>query len=80
MLYDAQLGCGSFSRSMEDLISYLIPQTSYRHPENSRDYPWQRRAYNRTLSCPDLARAINDFLSSDVEFISNDDLPVQLCA
>jgi hypothetical protein len=79
-LGDIQLSSGSFSRPVGDLISFLAPQQSYRSSNSRRDYPWRRHAYDRTLSCPDLARAINDFLSSDVDFGSNDDLPVQLCA
>jgi hypothetical protein len=71
---------GSFSEPMDNLISYVAPQDNRIRTFKDRDYPWRRRAYDRTLSCPDLARAINDFLSSGVEFISNDDLPVQLCA
>ena len=71
---------GSFSEPMDNLISYMSPQENQIRTVKDRDYPWRRRAYDRTLSCPDLARAINDFLSADIEFISNDDLPVQLCA
>lgn len=71
---------GSFSEPIDNLISCLAPQNPRFTPARSRDYPWQRRAYDRTLSCPDLARAINDFLSIGVEFVSNDDLPVRLCA
>lgn len=71
---------GSFSEPMDNLISYISPQDNQIRTFKDRDYPWRRRAYDRTLSCPDLARAINDFLSSDVEFIYNDDVPVQLCA
>lgn len=71
---------GSFSEPMDNLISYMAPSDNQIRAFKDRDYPWRRRAYDRTLSCPDLARAINDFLSSGVEFISNDDLPVQLCA
>jgi hypothetical protein len=71
---------GSFSEPMDNLISYVAQQDNWIRTFKDRDYPWRRRAYDRTLSCPDLARAINDFLSSGVEFISNDDLPVQLCA
>jgi hypothetical protein len=80
MLGDIQLVSGSFSRPVSDIVSFLAPQSTYSRASNGRDCPWRRDAYDRTLSCPDLARAINDFLSSDVEFISNDDLPVQLCA
>jgi hypothetical protein len=79
-LGDIQLASGSFSRPMDDLISFLAPQSSPWRSNRGRDCPWRRRAYDRTLSCPDLARAINDFLSADVEFIGNDDMPVQLCA
>lgn len=71
---------GSFSEPMDNLIFYISPQDNQIRTFKDRDYPWRRRAYDRTLSCPDLARAINDFLSSDVEFICNDDVPVQLCA
>jgi hypothetical protein len=69
---------GSFSEPVDRLVSYLYPQNAQTFSD--RDYPWRRRAYDRTLACPDLARAINDFLSSGVEFVSNDDRPVQLCA
>jgi len=65
---------------VDDLISFLAPQQNYWRNGARRDYPWRRLAYDRTLSCPDLARAINDFLSADVEFGTNDDMPVQLCA
>jgi len=71
---------GSFSEPIDNLIFDLSPHSQQVKPYMDRDYPWRRRAYDRTLSCPYLARAINDFLSSNVEFISNDDLPVQLCA
>jgi len=71
---------GSFSEPIDNLISFMSPQENKPALFRDRDYPWRRRAYDRTLSCPDLARAINDFLSSGVEFISNDDRPVQLCA
>lgn len=71
---------GSFSEPIDELISYVSPQMAGSKSASKRDYPWRRRAYDRTLSCPDLARAINDFLSSGVEFVSNDDTPVQLCA
>ena len=71
---------GSFSEPIDNLIFDLSPHKQQIRPSVERDYPWRRRAYDRTLACPDLARAINDFLSSGVEFISNDDLPVQLCA
>ena len=71
---------GSFTRPVGDIISCLAPQ--YYHNDNSRrrDYPWRRLAYDRTLTCPDLARVINDFLSSDVDFIPEEDFPVRLCA
>jgi hypothetical protein len=71
---------GSFSEPMDELISYVSPQAVKMMSPVKRDYPWRRRAYDRTLACPDLARAINDFLSSGVEFVSNDDMPVQMCA
>jgi hypothetical protein len=80
MLGHNQLACGSFSKPIDDLISYLAPQSNQNRASRGRDYPWRRRAYDRTLSCPDLARQINDFLSADVEFVSNDDSLVQLCA
>jgi hypothetical protein len=79
-LGDRVQAIGSFSEPMDNLISYMTPSDNQIRTFKDRDYPWRRRAYDRTLSCPDLARAINDFLSSGVEFISNDDLPVQLCA
>jgi hypothetical protein len=65
---------------MDDLVSFLTPQSTSWTNNRGRDCPWRRGAYDRTLSCPDLARAINDFLSADIEFITNDDAPVQLCA
>lgn len=71
---------GSFSEPLDHLVSFMYPQNAQIRCFRDRDYPWRRRAYDRTLACPDLARAINDFLSSDVEFVSNDDAPVQLCA
>lgn len=71
---------GSFSKPVDDLISYLAPQHHFGREEQDRDYPWRRLAYDRTLSCPDLARVVNDFLSPDFDFASNDDVPVQLCA
>ena len=77
---DVHLVSGSFSRPVGDIISFLAAQSTYAKASQGRDYPWRRDAYDRTLSCPDLARAINDFLSADVEFVSNDDVPVQLCA
>jgi hypothetical protein len=71
---------GSFSEPVEHLISYMAPQRLRASGFGDRDYPWRRRAYDRTLSCPDLARAINDFLSPGVDFFSNDDSPIHLCA
>jgi len=79
-LLDSHPVSGSFSESVDDIISFLSPTDNVIDDFNERDYPWRRLAYNRTLSCPDLARVINDFLSSGVEFVSNDDRPVQLCA
>jgi hypothetical protein len=79
-LGDGYLGSGNFSEPIDNLISYLVPQNQQIRAFKDRDYPWRRRAYDRTLSCPDLARVINDFLCADVEFVSNDDIPVQLCA
>ena len=79
-MFEGNLACGSFSEPIDDIISYLAPQDLQSRAHASRDYPWRRRAYDRTLSCPDLARVINDFLCADVEFVSNDDLQVQLCA
>ena len=70
--------CGSFANPTCDLISYLAPQRHHNDNAKGRDYPWRRRAYDRTLSCPDLARAINDFLFSDADF--EEELPVRLCA
>ena len=80
VLGDRLQAIGSFSEPMDNLIFDLSPHKQQNTAYIDRDYPWRRRAYDRTLACPDLARAINDFLSSGVEFISNDDLPVQLCA
>jgi len=71
---------GSFSEPMDHLVSFMAAPHDQSPAFRNRDYPWRRLAYDRTLSCPDLARVINDFLSSGVEFVSNDDRPVQLCA
>ena len=79
-MFDGNLSCGSFSEPIDHLISYLAPQQIQSRSSSARDYPWRRRAYDRTLSCPDLARVINDFLCADVEFVSNDDVQIQLCA
>jgi hypothetical protein len=79
-LGDSYLASGNFSEPIDNLISYLAPQNQQSSHFRGRDYPWRRRAYDRTLSCPDLARVINDFLCSDVEFVCNDGAPVQLCA
>ena len=80
MLRESHLAAGSFSESIDDLICFLGPQEPANIEFNRCDYPWRRLAYDRTLSCPDLARVINDFLSSGVEFVSNDDVPVPLYA
>ena len=77
---DGLQAIGSFSEPMDSLISFMCAQEKKMRVSKDRDYPWRRRAYDRTLSCPDLARAINDFLCTGVEFMSNDDVPVQLCA
>lgn len=77
---DSRETIGNFSEPIDNLISYMTPQGAQIRIFKDREYPWRRCAYDRTLSCPDLARAINDFLSSGVEFTSNDDLPVRLCA
>jgi hypothetical protein len=79
-LRESHLAAGSFSESIDDLVCFLGPQEAANVDVNRCDYPWRRLAYDRTLSCPDLARIINDFLSSDVEFVSNDDLPIPLHA
>ena len=71
---------GSFSNAVGDIISLMAPQPYQNDNSSLRDYPWRRRAYDRTLSCPDLARAINDFLSSNIDFAPDDDIPVRLCA
>jgi hypothetical protein len=71
---------GSFTNPVGDLISYLAPQAYLNDNARGRDYPWRRLAYDRTLSCPDLARAINDFLSSDIDFVREEDFSVRLCA
>jgi hypothetical protein len=71
---------GSFTRPVGDIIAFLAPQIYQNDNSKLRDYPWRRRAYDRTLTCPDLARVINDFLSSDVDFISEEDPQVRLCA
>lgn len=71
---------GSFTNPVGDIISYLAPQPYRNDNSRRREYPWRRLAYDRTLSCPDLARAINDFLSSDIDFIPEEDFPVRLCA
>jgi hypothetical protein len=71
---------GSFTKPVCDMISYLAPQSFHNDNNRRRDYPWRRRAYDRTLSCPDLARVINDFLSSDVDFVPEEEFSLQLCA
>lgn len=77
---ESYLMVGSFSEPMSDIISYLSPHNHQNNSFTGRDYPWRRRAYDRTLSCPDLARQINDFLSPGVEFVCNDDMAIPLCA
>lgn len=76
----SQSAFGSFSKPVEDLISFLAADQYCSRDEQDRDTPWRRLAYDRTLACPDLARVINDFLSPDLDFASNDDLPLRLCA
>jgi hypothetical protein len=71
---------GSFAKPVGDMISFLAPQSFHNDNSQRRDYPWRRRAYDRTLSCPDLARVINDFLSADIDFGGDEEFPVQLCA
>jgi hypothetical protein len=71
---------GSFAKPVCDMISYLAPQSFHNDNSRRRDYPWRRRAYDRTLTCPDLARVINDFLSADIDFGGDEEFPVQLCA
>jgi hypothetical protein len=71
---------GSFTNPVGDLISFLAPQPYQNDNSMGRDYPWRRGAYDRTLSCPDLARVINDFLSSDIDFMAEEDFSVRLCA
>lgn len=79
-MFGNQAACGSFSEPVDNLVSYIAAQPGRYSASQRRDYPWRRLAYDRTLSCPDLARAINDFLSTDVEFVSNDDRNLMLCA
>lgn len=79
MLEYSQSAFGSFSKPVGDLISVLAPEYCNRG-EQDHDFSWRRLAYDRTLACPDLARVINDFLSPDLDFAMNDDLPFQLCA
>src|SRR5690348_18467424 len=55
-LFHGNLACGSFSEPIDHIISYLAPQDLQSRAHAARDYPWRRRAYDRTLSCPDLAR------------------------
>lgn len=74
------LSCGNFRASMDAVVSFISPQHDQVNRTSDRDYPWRRVAYDRTLSCPDLARVINDFLSADIDFVSNDDLAAQLYA
>lgn len=74
------LSCGNFLVSVDAIVSFIAPQHDQTKHINKRDYPWRRGAYDRTLSCPDLARVINDFLSSDVEFLPKDDVPAHLHA
>jgi hypothetical protein len=61
-------------RPIDDLVSFMALPKLADNSSNIKDYPWRRVAYDRTLSCPDLARVINDFLSPGFE------PPVQLCA
>ena len=70
----------SFTKPVGDLISFLAPQAYQNDNSRLHDHPWRRHAYDRTLTCPDLARVINDFLSSDIDFIPEEDFPVRLCA
>ena len=71
---------GSFTNPVSDIISYLSPQPYRNDNIIGRDYPWRRLAYDRTLTCPDLARVINDFLSADIDFVVEEEFPLQLCA
>jgi hypothetical protein len=71
---------GSFTNPVGDIISFLAPQHYGNDNAYRRDYPWRRLAYDRTLSCPDLARAINDFLSPGIDFVAEEEFPLQLCA
>jgi hypothetical protein len=72
---------GSFTKPVSDIISYLSPQPYRNDNDIGRDCPWRRLAYDRTLTCPDLARVINDFLSPDGDFVpQQQELPLQMCA
>lgn len=64
---------GSFGKPVSDLISFLAPQAYQNDNCSRRDYPWRRQAYDRTLTCPDLARVINDFLCTDVDFLAEEE-------
>ena len=79
-MVEVQRASGNFMRPIDDLVSFMIPSVHQHQSSKGRDYPWRRLAYDRTLSCPDLARAINDFLCADVDFVANEDLPARLCA
>jgi hypothetical protein len=71
---------GSFVRPIDDIVSFMALPNSSNNSTSDKDYPWRRGAFDRTLTCPDLARVINDYLSRDVEFAANEDMPATLCA
>lgn len=80
MLGEVQGAQGSFMRQIDDIVSFMALPNSSNRLTTRKEYPWRREAYDRTLTCPDLARVINDFLSPTVDVIANEDFPVRLCA
>ena len=80
MLGEIQGAHGSFMRPIDDIVSFMALPNSEDGLTTRKEYPWRREAYDRTLTCPDLARVINDFLSPAVDIIANEDFPIRLCA
>lgn len=80
MLGEIQSAHGSFVRPIDDIVSFMALPNNGSGLTVNKEYPWRREAYDRTLTCPDLARVINDFLSPTVDLIANEDFPVPLCA
>lgn len=80
MLGEIKDAHGSFMRPIDDIVSFMALPNSSNRLTARKEYPWRREAYDRTLTCPDLARVINDFLSPAADIIANEDFPVRLCA